>query len=669
MDTSNRTRDITHATTTDIDTVIIGAGQAGLSTGYSPAAARHPVRHPRRATPASATTGAGSGTASSSTRPRTSTACPDCRSPRRAGPSRARTPSATTSRPTPAPSTCRCASRPACRPSTPTATATVVTTDRGRFTCRNVVVATGHVRPYGERCPTSRPTLDPAILQLHSSEYRRPGQINDGPVLVVGASHSGTDIAYELAETHPTILAGRDCGEIPPRLGSPVFRVVFPVLLFAWRHVLTRRSPMRNKLMDELRRHGGPMLRVKRRDLRRARGRARHQPGRGGARRQTRRRRHAPRRVHRRVGDRLPAGLRLDPPADPRRGRLAAGDARRRRRTPPGCSSAGCASSTPSARWSCPASAATRRTSPTGSPPAPAAGSRSTTSLHHGRLIAVPSRRWIRPLTTSRAATGGAAYDAWSRSRARRPQRRRARRLQHGRRTCRSPRRPGPRAAACVPARSRTRATRAGAARCAFRLAMSTADHGEHAFGGRLVDPSGGAGRRDRRGLRGGAAGWRSCGCSGPSARATSRRRTRWRTRPTPPGRRFHDARPHRDEHVRAGAGVASTPGASPRGSPSSTTRWCASSRARRRRSSPATSTAPPSRAPGDQRLRPGRRVDRRARAVVRRTTRAARLHRAVRCAPRAADAPARRLGRRAARVLAAPPSATSSSAPPTRSG
>jgi len=86
-------------------------------------------------------------------------------------------------------------------------------------------------------------------------------------VLVVGASHSGCDIAYELAETHPTILAGRDCGEIPPRLGAPLFRMVFPVLLFAWKHVLTRRSPMRNKLMEELRSHGGPMLRVKRRDL------------------------------------------------------------------------------------------------------------------------------------------------------------------------------------------------------------------------------------------------------------------------------------------------------------------------------------------------------------------------------------------------------------------
>lgn len=142
----------------------------------------------------------------------------------------------------------------------------VVTTDRGRFTCRNVVVGTG---TFGRSAlvPEVAAALDPSILQLHSSEYRRPSQVNDGAVLVVGASHSGTDIAYELAQTHPVVLAGRDCGEIPPRLGSPAFRVAFPVLLFAWKHVLTRRSPMRATLKDELRHHGGPMLRVKRRDL------------------------------------------------------------------------------------------------------------------------------------------------------------------------------------------------------------------------------------------------------------------------------------------------------------------------------------------------------------------------------------------------------------------
>ena len=136
-----------------------------------------------------------------------------------------------------------------------------VTTDHGIWSCDNVVVATG---TFGRtpNLPSVAGQLDPSILQLHSSEYRRPGQLRDGPVLVVGASHSGCDIAFEVAESRPTILAGRDCGQIPPRLDSPVRRVIF-----AWRHVLTRRTPIGRKEMPEVRSHGGPMLRVKRSDL------------------------------------------------------------------------------------------------------------------------------------------------------------------------------------------------------------------------------------------------------------------------------------------------------------------------------------------------------------------------------------------------------------------
>lgn len=141
-----------------------------------------------------------------------------------------------------------------------------VTTGRGTRTCDNVVVASG---TFGRtpNVPDVAADLDASILQLHSSEYRRPGQLRDGPVLVVGASHSGCDIAFEVAESRPTILAGRDCGQIPPRLESPAMHAIFPALIFAWRHVLTRRTPMGRKVMAEVRRHGGPMLRVKRSDL------------------------------------------------------------------------------------------------------------------------------------------------------------------------------------------------------------------------------------------------------------------------------------------------------------------------------------------------------------------------------------------------------------------
>ena len=130
----------------------------------------------------------------------------------------------------------------------------------------NVVVATGTFgrAPY---VPEFADELDPMIMQLHSSEYRRPGQLREGSVLVVGASHSGADVAYEVSADHPTILSGRDPGQIPVRLTSPLFRITFPIILFVFRHVLSRGTPMGRKEMDDFRFHGGPALRVKRSDL------------------------------------------------------------------------------------------------------------------------------------------------------------------------------------------------------------------------------------------------------------------------------------------------------------------------------------------------------------------------------------------------------------------
>ena len=133
-------------------------------------------------------------------------------------------------------------------------------------TCDNVVVATG---TFGRTpgVPAFAGDLDPGIRQLHSSEYRRPDGLPPGPVLVVGASHSGTDIAYEVAEHRDTILCGRDCGQIPVRLESWRGRRVLPVVFWMFRHVLTRRTPMGRRELAKVRHHGGPSLRVKREDL------------------------------------------------------------------------------------------------------------------------------------------------------------------------------------------------------------------------------------------------------------------------------------------------------------------------------------------------------------------------------------------------------------------
>lgn len=146
--------------------------------------------------------------------------------------------------------------------------------DDGSLTCDNVVIATG---TFGQApsVPEFAPQLDPAIRQLHSSDYHRPSDLLPGRVLVVGASHSGTDIAYEVAETNPVTLCGRDCGQLPFRPEQRRARMIFPLVVFAWRHVLTRRTPVGRKEMAASRHHGGAMIRVHREDLA-ARGVDRH---------------------------------------------------------------------------------------------------------------------------------------------------------------------------------------------------------------------------------------------------------------------------------------------------------------------------------------------------------------------------------------------------------
>jgi putative flavoprotein involved in K+ transport len=74
-----------------------------------------------------------------------------------------------------------------------------VKTNRGLYNARNVIVATGlYQKP---RIPPFAYKLQAGIRQLHSSEYRNPNRLPDGAVLVVGSSQSGAQIAEELYQS------------------------------------------------------------------------------------------------------------------------------------------------------------------------------------------------------------------------------------------------------------------------------------------------------------------------------------------------------------------------------------------------------------------------------------------------------------------------------------
>jgi putative flavoprotein involved in K+ transport len=91
-----------------------------------------------------------------------------------------------------------------------------VDTNQGRWLARNVVLANGaYQRP---RIPASAAKLPRSITQLHSHDYRNPAQLPDGAVLVVGTGQSGGQITEDLLaagrEVHLSVSA---CPEAPRR--------------------------------------------------------------------------------------------------------------------------------------------------------------------------------------------------------------------------------------------------------------------------------------------------------------------------------------------------------------------------------------------------------------------------------------------------------------------
>jgi putative flavoprotein involved in K+ transport len=96
----------------------------------------------------------------------------------------------------------------------PAADAHVLRTDGGDVHARTVVIASG-----GEnvpRIPALAAALPDRVRQLHAADYRAPGQLPDGAVLVVGSGQSGCQIAEDLlAAGRQVVLATSPVGRVP----------------------------------------------------------------------------------------------------------------------------------------------------------------------------------------------------------------------------------------------------------------------------------------------------------------------------------------------------------------------------------------------------------------------------------------------------------------------
>lgn len=125
-----------------------------------------------------------------------------------------------------------------------------------------VIAAASYQKP---RLPAFARDLDSDVFQIHSHEYRNPAQLPDGPVLLVGASNSGAEIAMDLAETHPVWLSGRDVGYVPFDIHGLLGRkfLVRLVVRGMFHHLLTMRTPMGRKFRSKMHGHGMPLIRTR----------------------------------------------------------------------------------------------------------------------------------------------------------------------------------------------------------------------------------------------------------------------------------------------------------------------------------------------------------------------------------------------------------------------
>ncbi|MCP2329711.1 putative flavoprotein involved in K+ transport [Hamadaea flava] len=132
-----------------------------------------------------------------------------------------------------------------------------------QFTADNVVVAMGNQQQ--PKLPAYAAELHPGITQLHSIAYRNPGQLQPGTVLVVGAGDSGAEIGIELARTHKVVLAGRDTGHLPFRVAGLPSRLLLSriVLRLVFHRLLTVATPIGRKARAAARAGGGPLIRTR----------------------------------------------------------------------------------------------------------------------------------------------------------------------------------------------------------------------------------------------------------------------------------------------------------------------------------------------------------------------------------------------------------------------
>lgn len=139
-----------------------------------------------------------------------------------------------------------------------------IVTSIGKLQVRQVIVATGTSPiPY---IPGFAKDIGQNIFQIHSSRYKNPQYLPSGDTLVVGAGNSGVEIAIELSQSRKTLISGHPTLHIQDLL----FRHARGLYWWFAYNILTTNTPVGRIFRSKIIKSGAPLLRVSFKDVKSA---------------------------------------------------------------------------------------------------------------------------------------------------------------------------------------------------------------------------------------------------------------------------------------------------------------------------------------------------------------------------------------------------------------
>jgi putative flavoprotein involved in K+ transport len=139
-----------------------------------------------------------------------------------------------------------------------------IKTSKGKLVSDNVIIATG-TNPVAY-IPEFATKLNKNIVQIHSSDYKNPESFPAKDTLVVGAGTSGVEIAIELSKSRPTMISGKGTPHIPDfafrYLGKPYWLFIH--------YILTLKTPIGRKARPKIIGNGAPLISVSMKNVKEA---------------------------------------------------------------------------------------------------------------------------------------------------------------------------------------------------------------------------------------------------------------------------------------------------------------------------------------------------------------------------------------------------------------